>query len=271
LVAVFYKYEGAGNDFILLDDRSDTFPDQNHGLIRFLCDRRFGIGADGLMLLRNQAGYDFSMQYFNADGNLSSMCGNGGRCITAFANRLGIIQKKTRFIAVDGIHLAEMTAPDQVNLKMSDVSEVERGRDYFFLNTGSPHYVRFLPAIDTLDVFSEGRKVRYSKRFKGSGTNVNFVEDNGESIFVRTYERGVENETLACGTGVVASVICTALSRNVQDGLFSLPVKVMGGSLTVSIVKSGLKYSDVWLHGPATFVFQGTIDLNGRPLPAALS
>ena len=263
MVAEFYKYEGAGNDFIIFDDRANFFPDQNHGLIRLLCDRRFGIGADGLILLRNQHGYDFSMLYFNADGNQSSMCGNGGRCMAAFANHLGIIHEKTRFTAVDGEHLAEMTIPGHVNLKMSDVSDIEKGPDFFYLNTGSPHYVKILSSIDALDVFSEGRKVRYNERFKGPGTNVNFVEDFGGGLFVRTYERGVENETLACGTGVVASVISASVNRNVPDGLFSLPVKVKGGNLSVSFIKSGLVYKDIWLYGPATFVFKGNIDLNG--------
>ena len=263
MIAEFYKYEGAGNDFIIIDDRANSFPDQNHGLIRFLCDRRFGVGADGLMLLRDQHGYDFSMLYFNADGNQSSMCGNGGRCMAAFANHIGLIHEKARFTAVDGEHLAAMTAPEHVNLKMSYVSDVEKGPDYFYLNTGSPHFVKILPSIDTLDVISEGRKVRYNERFKGSGTNVNFVEDLGEGIYVRTYERGVENETLACGTGVVASAIITVLNRNLPDGLFSLPVKVRGGNLSVSFIKSGWVFKDIWLHGPATFVYKGTIDLHG--------
>jgi diaminopimelate epimerase len=256
---VFYKYEGAGNDFILLDDRNFLFPDKKPGLVKFLCDRKFGIGADGLMLLRSLPGYDFSMVYFNSDGKESSMCGNGGRCIAAFASKLGIIRQEARFVAIDGDHIAELKDDGNIKLKMCDVTGIETGGDYFYLDTGSPHYVKFLSSIDKLDVFTEGRKIRYGDRFFDQGTNVNFVEDQGDHIFVRTYERGVENETLACGTGVVASVICTAILKGINHTFFALPAKVLGGQLLVSFYRRDNEFTQVWLEGPGTFVYKGTI------------
>lgn len=258
---VFYKYEGAGNDFILFDDRTCQFPDNKPGLVKFLCDRKFGIGADGLMLLRLAPDYDFNMIYFNSDGKESSMCGNGGRCIAAFASHLGIIRETARFIAIDGDHIAVLKSDGHIKLKMGDVNCIETGDDYFYLNTGSPHYVKFLPSIDKLDVFTEGRKIRYNNRFRDQGTNVNFVENLGDQLFVRTYERGVENETLACGTGVVASVICSAILKGINHAFFSMPVKVLGGQLLVSFYCRDHKFTEVWLDGPGTFVYKGTIDI----------
>jgi len=258
---VFYKYEGAGNDFILFDDRNNLFPDNKPGLVEYLCNRKFGIGADGLILLRSAKGYDFSMAYFNSDGNESSMCGNGGRCIAAFADKLGIIRETARFIARDGEHLAELQHDGHIRLKMGDVTSIETGSDYFYLDTGSPHYVKFLPSVDKLDVFTEGRKIRYKDRFLDHGTNVNFVENQGDHIYVRTYERGVENETLACGTGVVASVICAAILKGINHAFFSLPVKVLGGQLLVSFYRRDNEFADIWLEGPGTYVFKGIIDI----------
>ena len=257
----FFKYEGAGNDFILVDDRGLDFPTADRDLIKHLCDRRFGIGADGLMLIQPLRNFDFNMVYYNADGNESTMCGNGGRCIAAFAGMIGIIRDKARFMAADGEHLAELVSPEYVRLNMRDVLSVETGPDFYYLNTGSPHYVTFLPSIQALDVFSEGRAVRNSERFRESGTNVNFVEDHGDHIFVRTYERGVENETLACGTGVVAAAICSAIRRKHDKISLSIPVKVPGGSLNVSFTMQPGKFTDIWLEGPATFVFNGKITI----------
>jgi len=257
----FHKYEGAGNDFILIDDRTELFPRNNPGLVRFLCDRRFGIGADGLMLLQPAPEFDFQMVYYNSDGNESSMCGNGGRCIAAFARTLGIMRQKYRFMAVDGEHLAVILSDGQVRLKMVNVTEVESGNGYFYLDTGSPHYVKFVTSAGGLDVFNEGRKIRYNERFKSPGTNVNFVEDLGDHIFVRTYERGVENETLACGTGVVASAICSAILAGLNHQTISVPVKTKGGLLKVSFKQDDNTFTDIWLEGPATFVFKGTVDI----------
>jgi diaminopimelate epimerase len=254
----FQKYEGAGNDFILVDDRERYFPSGNNKLVRHLCDRRFGIGADGLMLLQLHEGYDFRMVYYNADGKEGSMCGNGGRCIAAFARKLGVAGPNMKFMAVDGEHLAHCSEGNLVNLKMSDVESVETGTGYYYLNTGSPHYVVYTTSAETIDVYTEGRKIRYNDRFRDEGTNVDFVEDRGDHLFVRTYERGVENETLACGTGVVASVVCRAYREKVS-GSVTVPVTVAGGKLSVSLEKIADRYSNIWLEGPATFVFSGVI------------
>ncbi len=258
----FYKYEGAGNDFVVFDDRNIQFPETRNDLVKFICDRRFGIGADGLMLLRPQNGYDYNMIYFNADGNESTMCGNGGRCLAAFAHKLGIIDRKARFIAADGEHEAELISDKYVRLKMIDVMHVETGEDFYYLNTGVPHYVKFFPSIEKLDVFEEGRKIRYSERFAAEGTNVDFVQEYSDRIAVRTYERGVENETLACGTGIVASVICTGIRKGINHSAFSSRVDARGGKLKVTFYRDDSKITNVWLEGPATFVFEGTINLS---------
>jgi diaminopimelate epimerase len=257
----FYKYEGAGNDFVLLDDRKIQFPEKWTDLVKFICDRRFGIGADGLMLLRPKKGFDYDMVYYNADGNESSMCGNGGRCLAAFAHKIGIIDRKAVFNAIDGIHEAELISDNYVRLKMTDVSEIETGKDFYYLNTGSPHFVKFMSSINEMDVFSEGRKIRYNDRFANQGTNVNFVQEYPDHIAVRTYERGVENETLACGTGIVASVICAGLRKGIHQGSYSSVVSARGGELKVSFFSNGNKITDIWLEGPATFVYKGTIEL----------
>jgi diaminopimelate epimerase len=257
----FYKYEGAGNDFVVLDDRKMQFPEKRADLVKFICDRRFGIGADGLMLLRLKNGYDYNMIYYNADGNESTMCGNGGRCLAAFAHKLGIIGKKAVFTAADGVHEAELLSENYVRLKMIDVTHVETGKDYYYLNTGVPHYVKFLPSIEKLDVFNEGRKIRYSERFATEGTNVDFVQEYPDHIAVRTYERGVENETLACGTGIVASVICTGIRKGINQNTFSSKVDALGGQLKVTFYRDDSLITNVWLEGPATFVFEGTLHL----------
>ena len=257
----FYKYEGAGNDFVLLDDRKIQFPHTRSDLVKFICDRRFGIGADGLMLLRPLNGYDYKMVYYNADGNESTMCGNGGRCLAAFAQKLGIIDKKAIFTAADGVHEAELLTDNYVRLKMTDVTKIETGKDYYYLNTGVPHYVKFMSSINDLDVYNEGRKIRYNERFADQGTNVNFVQEYPDHISVRTYERGVENETLACGTGIVASVICTGIRKGINHGSYSSKVHAQGGQLKVSFFRIDNKITNIWLEGPATFVFKGTINL----------
>ena len=256
----FYKYQGAGNDFVVIDNRDGHFDGENVDMIAALCNRRFGIGADGLMLLQSHPEHDFVMRYFNADGHEASMCGNGGRCIVAFAGKLGLIDNKTSFLAVDGIHEADIEANDLVNLKMQNVPEVEIGEDYFFLNTGSPHFVRFSDDIETIDVVEEGRRIRNSERFVKDGTNVNFVQLRDNGIKVYTYERGVEDETLACGTGITASALCAAIKTGKDEGSF--PVEAKGGQLEVSFKRSGNRFTEIWLKGPATFVFEGFIELS---------
>ena len=255
----FYKYQGAGNDFILLDNRRGEIK-LSRGKIETLCNRRFGIGADGLMLLENASGYDFKMVYYNSDGRESSMCGNGGRCIVAFAKKLGIIKDTANFIAIDGPHDA-LVKDNWVSLGMKNVDEVENGKDYFFLDTGSPHYVRFVDKLNDYNVFDEARKVRYSERFREKGTNVNFVERVNGALHVRTYERGVEDETLACGTGVTAACLVASI-KGLSTAENECAVVTPGGKLNVKFEKKANNtFHSVRLEGPAEFVFEGTIQI----------
>ena len=231
----FHKYQGAGNDFIIIDNRRLFFDDSNHKFIQSLCDRKLGIGADGLILLQDITNYDFEMVYYNADGHLGSMCGNGGRCVVDFAKQLNIFEKECRFLAYDGPHLATWTSSD-VSLRMQNVEEIESGEDYYFLDTGSPHYVKFVKDIESVNVFEEGQKIRYNERFKNDGTNVNFVQIKDKKLNVRTYERGVEDETLACGTGVVASVLSAYEAKLISNN--TIEVIALGGDLKVNFEKN---------------------------------
>lgn len=253
----FHKYQGAGNDFIMVDNRSLVFPKNNIELIHKLCDRRFGIGADGLILLEPSEKQDFTMVYFNADGKEGSMCGNGGRCIVAFAKKLDIIKNETTFEASDGLHFAKIEN-DLVNLQMADVENIEIYDTHTFLNTGSPHHVSFCDAVSTLNVAEMGSKIRYGAPYFEEGTNVNFVEQiSGNSFKVRTYERGVEDETLACGTGVTAVAIAANKTNKTSEE--KIYIEVLGGKLEVSFKKEGNSYKNVFLKGPAQFVFEGKI------------
>lgn len=257
----FYKYQGTGNDFIMVDNRSLALPRHNTQLYRRLCDRRFGIGADGFIMVQNKDGYDFEMVYFNSDGNESSMCGNGGRCITMFAKQLGIIENKTTFLAVDGPHEATIEANGWVSLKMGNVPGIENIGGDCWLNTGSPHYVRFIDDVNNLAIVDEARKVRYNERFKEKGTNVNFVQRNGEILAVRTYERGVEDETLSCGTGVTA--VALAANAHIPEGKGIVQkISTPGGQLQVKFDKNpGGSFENIWLQGPAQFVFEGSVEV----------
>ena len=204
----FYKYQGTGNDFVMIDNRSNTFPKENTQLVAHLCDRRFGIGADGLILLDTDATTDFRMVYYNSDGNLSSMCGNGGRCLVAFAKKLNVIQNETTFMATDGLHHATVGADGIVSLQMIDVAEIKNTQDYSFLNTGSPHHVQIVEDLQHFNVKENGAAIRYGNLYGQAGSNINFVKKIDETTFsLRTYERGVEDETLACGTGATAVAI----------------------------------------------------------------
>jgi len=255
----FYKYQGTGNDFVMIDNRNLSFPKTNISLINKLCDRRFGIGADGLILLEPSNKQDFKMVYFNADGNEGSMCGNGGRCLVAFAKQLGIITYKTTFDAVDGLHYATIEN-NIVSLKMIDVTEIEIAKEYTFLNTGSPHHISFCKNISTINVKEAGSKIRYGAPYFEEGTNVNFVEQlTNDSFKVRTYERGVEDETLACGTGVTAVAIA-ANKTNITNSN-TIKIEVLGGNLEVSFEKKDTSYTNVFLKGPAQFVFEGNITI----------
>ena len=257
----FFKYQGAGNDFILIDNRQNLVNHQNPALISKLCDRRFGIGADGLMLLQEKEGYDFEMVYYNADGQPSSMCGNGGRCIVAFAKFLGIIDSETNFLAVDGPHYAKISENGEwVSLQMIDVDVINTDNGAYVLNTGSPHYVKLVEGLSDKDVFAEGSAIRNNDTYKAHGINVNFVEPNGEGYFVRTFERGVEDETYACGTGVTAVALAMA-KHNSQIGANATPIKVLGGNLNIRFNYDGKKFGEIFLEGPAMKVFDGDIKI----------
>lgn len=254
----FHKYHGTGNDFILIDNR-DGMVSLSAEIISKLCHRRFGIGADGLILLNSSERFDFDMRYFNADGGEGSMCGNGGRCITAFARSLGLISEKCSFSAIDGIHNSEITKITEkiteVSLQMQDVDDYKVIDEHFFLDTGSPQYVIFSDSISQMDVVSLGRKIRNDVKFSPHGTNVNFVEIQINGIYVRTFERGVEDETLSCGTGVTASVLAFGIKNGISKGI--VDVKTRGGALQVNFNKEGSLFTNICLIGPAQSVFQG--------------
>lgn len=258
----FTKYQGAGNDFIMIDQRVEAYlRREDQAVIERLCHRRFGIGADGLILLQNKEDYDFEMVYFNADGRESTLCGNGGRCIVAFARELGIIEGEAYFWAIDGPHRARLLDNGWVALQMQDVGAVETGEGFYYLNTGSPHYVAFVDDVAAVDVFAEGRKVRYNERFRTEGTNVNFVSPSASGIAVATYERGVEDETLACGTGVTAAALALHLHQRAGEGMRQIPIQAKGGRLEVHFrYDPATGFHDIWLHGPAERVFHGTVD-----------
>ncbi|AZA98137.1 diaminopimelate epimerase [Chryseobacterium joostei] len=252
----FYKYQGTGNDFVMVDNRDLQFP-KDKNIIEKLCDRRFGIGSDGLILLENDPDYDFKMVYYNSDGGESTMCGNGGRCLVAFAFFLDVFEDKCKFIAIDGEHDAEIHN-GIIKLKMIDVNTISHDGNDSVLNTGSPHYVKYVENLKDYDVYTEGHGIRNSENYKEKGINVNFIEKISDNeIFVRTYERGVEDETYSCGTGVTAS----ALTFLQKDNLTSVKVKTLGGNLKVYAEKSGDSFCNIWLEGPAKQVFKGKVDI----------
>ena len=257
----FYKYQGTGNDFIMVDNRLHLFPKNNTKFIEKLCDRRFGIGADGLILLEPDKDSDFRMVYYNSDGNESSMCGNGGRCIVAFAKQLGLISHQTLFIATDGLHQATIDENGLVSLQMKEVDQIKMEPEFVFLNTGSPHHVELVENLAHYKVKEEGSKIRYSNLYGNAGSNVNFVSQlNANTFAVRTYERGVEDETLSCGTGVTAVAIAMHRTGKTNNNIIDLNVE--GGKLKVQFDVDNGKYTNVFLIGPATFVFEGKIDLD---------
>lgn len=258
MIVPFFKYQGTGNDFIIFDNR-ETKIRFTAEQVKKMCNRHFGIGADGLMLLENQQGADFKMVYYNSDGNQSTMCGNGGRCIARFAHRLGIVGETAHFIAIDGKHTAHIHK-HFVSLKMNNVVGIEQIEKDFYLNTGSPHYVKVVKNVKNYNVYEEGKKIRNSERFKKEGTNVNFIEKIKGVLHVRTYERGVEDETLSCGTGVTAAALTAAHLNYFTDNhcLINTP----GGELKVKYHKGeDNHFNEIWLEGPAEFVFEGGIDV----------
>jgi diaminopimelate epimerase len=261
----FYKYQGTGNDFVMIDDRANSFPDANVELIERLCDRRFGIGADGLILLRNIEGFDFQMVYFNADGRPSTMCGNGGRCIAAFASFLGIGKDTVSFLAADGPHTAEFV-DNQVSLQMKDVEMISPRASAYVLDTGSPHFVLFDSEIEKMNIIKLAKAIRHNAEFNDQGINVNFVQvDDVSHIKVRTYERGVEDETYSCGTGVVASAISYYHKFKPKDESKAdavVNVTTQGGPLQVMFdFDNSQRYVNVRLIGPAVQVFKGEVEI----------
>lgn len=254
----FYKYQGTGNDFVMIDNRNLTFPKHDTELVKKICDRRFGVGGDGLILLENHPELDFQMVYYNSDGNESTMCGNGGRCLVAFAHFLGIFDEKCSFNAIDGLHKAEIK-DNIVKLKMIDVQQIKNINEDYELNTGSPHFVKYVNDVENLNVYKNGHEIRYSETYKKEGINVNFVsklDDN--QIFVRTYERGVEDETYSCGTGVTASCLTFMQKFNLNE----VGVKTLGGDLKVYAEHSEKGFENIWLEGPAKQVFEGFFNLS---------
>jgi diaminopimelate epimerase len=253
----FHKYQGTGNDFVMVDGRDGSF-NPTTAQVAALCDRRFGIGADGLIIVREEAD-GLRMVYFNSDGRESTMCGNGGRCFVAFCHALGIIGSEGRFMAIDGPH-DFLYQDGTVSLRMQDVPAIEALGDDMVLDTGSPHYVRFCHNVGSLDVQALGSDIRNGERFRQAGINVNFVEKEDDALRVRTFERGVEGETYSCGTGVTAAVLAFDRLQNGDEQ--SIAVRTLGGELAVSFVRAGRGgYTDIWLHGPAKAVFTGEVEV----------
>ena len=256
----FYKYHGTGNDFIVVDDRQEVLGTYSDKLVRALCERRLGIGADGFMVLRNREGYDFAMAYHNADGS-QSLCGNGSRCAVHLAQQLGIIDQKAYFLTTDGPHQAYIKE-GLIHVQLGAVTEIQTLPNGYLLNTGSPHYVQWVKDWECLDVYSAGKQIRNSPLFQKEGVNVNFVQlGKKNTLYMRTYERGVEDETLSCGTGVTAAALVAA-SRGYTS---PITIKTKGGVLQVGFTKEddSPRFRDIYLIGPAKLVFQGTIDLRG--------
>ncbi len=256
----FTKYHGTGNDFIMIDARAFIATIFTEEFVRELCDRHLGIGADGLILLMKDAQLDFRMKYFNSNGREGTMCGNGGRCITAFAKNLGIIKEKAVFCGIDGLHESVINENGHISLKMIDVNDIKVLDDGFLIDTGSMHFVSFHKDLSSLDVYSEGKEIRHQARFGSEGTNVNFVQIiSDHELKIRTYERGVENETLSCGTGSVAAAISAYLRTNTDKN--SYLIHAPGGDLNVSFNSANREYfTNIWLKGPAEFVFKGEIE-----------
>jgi diaminopimelate epimerase len=256
----FFKYQGTGNDFIILDNRDGETNFLTAEIVQQLCHRKFGIGADGLMLMNSHEQYDFEMIYYNADGKKSTMCGNGGRCMVKFAFDLGTHKYTYTFLAIDGLHEAEIEINGDVKLRMNDVKEVVCEKGHYILNTGSPHFIKPTENLENINVSKSGNEIRFSKQFENEGINVNFVESlDDDAIFVRTYERGVEDETLSCGTGVTAAALIFAHN---ERGFNRVEVKTLGGHLSVEFNKiDDQHFNNIWLCGPATFVYKGEITL----------
>ena len=254
----FDKYQGAGNDFIIIDDFNNKYSKLSIQQLSKMCDRKTGIGADGVIILVASQSTDFEMKYYNCDGKLSSLCGNGARCAVSYAHKSKMIGKKTKFDAIDGIHEASLLSKDKVRIGFNDVKNFLKHNDSFVTNTGSPHYIKIVDNVYEIDVKKQGSAIRYSKDFASEGINVNFLQKKNNSNFlIRTYERGVEDETLACGTGAVAAAI---ILHHVGEtsGNTNLDIDTLGGSLKVDFNFHNDTYKNIFLEGPANYVFSGT-------------
>ncbi len=254
----FSKYQGTGNDFVIIDNRQETLPKDNPALYQYLCDRHFGIGADGIILLQEHDQYAFEMVYFNADGKESSMCGNGGRCITHFAQSLGIIENETTFYAIDGEHKANIFPDGTVALKLLVYEHIDKHENGYVAETGSPHFVQFVEDIEHINIIETAHAIRYNETFNAEGINVNFVNKHlsNSIVHMRTYERGVENETLSCGTGTVAvAMVARSYFEELKDAS-TVQIQTTGGALQVHFKQDG-----VWLQGSVGFVFSGVVKL----------
>lgn len=254
----FEKYQGTGNDFVMVFEENHLLDEVKVDFIPQLCDRRFGVGADGFILVAPHPSFDFEMRYFNADGS-RSFCGNGARCAVKFAASYGLFKQKARFLAIDGPHLAELVG-DEVKLQMNDVKSWEMDKSDFIMDTGSPHYIRYSADLSTCDIVEFGKEIRYSEKFSREGINVNIVaEQNSCNVSLLTYERGVEDETLSCGTGATAAALSYALKNEIYND-FRVSVKVKGGQLAVSARRKEEGFTNIYLQGPAQFVFKGEVE-----------
>ncbi len=255
----FVKYQGTGNDFVMIDNRSGEWNDLSVSAIQKLCDRRFGIGADGLIKINSISGFDFEVDYYNSDGS-KSFCGNGARCSVAFAHELGITADSVSFMAIDGGHEA-VKKDGLVYLKMNNVSEIDTSQNEFVLNTGSPHFIHFTENVADFDIVAYGKQIRYSDKYKQEGINVNAIHQLDEHSFeIRTYERGVEDETLSCGTGVTAAALALG-AKNGIEGDFEYQVKSQGGDLSVKFTNTNSVFTNIWLIGPAVSVYKGEVNV----------
>ena len=260
MIFSFVKYQGTGNDFVIIDNRDKQFPIENHSAIAQICHRNFGIGSDGFILIESDDTSDFYMRYFNADGREGSLCGNGSRCAVHFAKSLGLTTEKVVFRTSDGLHKAQFIA-EEVALELHALSQWEEREDALFLDTGSPHHVVFVTDVNAVDVAVKGAEIAHGAPYFSDGTNVNFVQvENANTLHVRTYERGVEAETLSCGTGVTAAALAAHISKKTTAN--KIQVQTRGGNLNVSFSTAGNRYESIVLQGPATPVFTGNWEIN---------
>lgn len=261
----FYKYQATGNDFIIIDAREENLVLEKKD-IQFLCDRHFGIGSDGLIIFGNSDKADFSMQFFNPDGSGGMMCGNGGRSIVKFASDKGVISDSCSFIAPDGLHFATINN-DIISLKMVNPTLFQAHQDGYYINTGTSHFVVFEEDLNKINIIEKGRSIRYDERFSHyNGCNVNFVEEISlNNIRIRTYERGVEDETLACGTGICAAALTYSIEKGLKNGKHTINISAKGGDLQVEFEKkSDNSLSEVYLIGTANSVFEGEIEISKK-------